>query len=71
MKRCVVVALAVLSLLVGARPGRAQAPANHEVLRLRVVNDEGGEIAASRDRGASWVMLGHVLRYTHQVSRNG
>ena len=42
-----------------------------EILRLRIVNDYGGEISASSDRGQSWQMLGRVLRYTTQVNSKG
>jgi hypothetical protein len=42
-----------------------------EILRLRIVNDYGGEIAASKDGGITWDVLGRVLRYTTQVNRKG
>ena len=42
-----------------------------EILRLRIVNDYGGEIAASEDGGITWEVLGRVLRYTTQVNRKG
>ncbi|MGD0111186.1 MAG: hypothetical protein ABSD48_04925 [Armatimonadota bacterium] len=45
--------------------------ASHEILRLRIVNDVGGEISASRDQGLSWQTVGRVVRYTTQVSRKG
>jgi len=43
----------------------------HEILRLRIVNAAGGEIAASRDGGESWQPVGRVVRYTTQVNRRG
>ncbi len=42
-----------------------------EILRLRIVNDRGGEIAASRDGGETWRPLGRVLRYTVRVNARG
>jgi len=39
-----------------------------EIYRLRIVNDSGGEIAASRDGGATWSPLGRVLRWTEKVN---
>jgi hypothetical protein len=38
-----------------------------EIYRLRIVNDAGGEIAGSRDGGATWSPLGRVVRWTEQV----
>lgn len=52
-------------------PGRAEEPLAHEILRLRVVNDNGGPIAASKDGGATWTALGCVVQYTTQVNRKG
>jgi hypothetical protein len=43
----------------------------HEILRVRIVNDANGEIAVSRDRGATWQGLGRVLRYTARVNPKG
>jgi hypothetical protein len=43
----------------------------HEILRIRLLNDCGGEIAASRDQGVTWSLLGHVLRYTTAVNTSG
>lgn len=42
-----------------------------EILRLRIVNDSGGEISASRDAGRSWQILGRVIQYTTKVNRRG
>ncbi len=42
-----------------------------EILRLRIVNDAGGAVEASRDGGLSWQRLGTVLRYTEQVNPRG
>ncbi len=42
-----------------------------EILRLRVVNEAGGAVEASRDGGLSWRRLGTVLRYTEQVNTRG
>ncbi len=48
---------------------RAGAP--EEILRIRVVNDYGGEVSVSRDSGASWRVLGRVLRYTTRTNTRG
>lgn len=42
-----------------------------EIYRLRLVNDENGLITGSRDQGATWETLGHVLGYTEKVSTQG
>lgn len=42
-----------------------------EVYRLRIVNDVNGEIAGSRDEGATWEPIGHVLYYTEKVTNQG
>jgi hypothetical protein len=42
-----------------------------EVARLRLVNDQGGEISVSRDAGQTWTVIGHVVHYTTQVSNQG
>lgn len=42
-----------------------------ELLRVRLVNDAGGAIAVSRDRGLTWRQVGQVLRYTTQVNPRG
>jgi len=51
--------------------GRAEEPPARELLRLRVVNDNGGQIAVSKDGGATWTALGCVVQYTTQVNRKG
>ncbi len=48
--------------------GRAPA---RELVRLRIVNDVGGPIAASYDGGQTWHDVGSVLRYTTRVSNRG
>jgi hypothetical protein len=50
---------------------RGSAAPTREVLRLRIVNDAGGEIAASFDAGITWQPVGRVVRYTTQVTRQG
>ena len=42
-----------------------------ELYRLRIVNDSNGLISGSRDGGMTWLTLGHVTAYTHQVSDEG
>ena len=42
-----------------------------EILRLRVVNDSEGEIAASSDGGETWRRMGRVVRYTARVNERG
>ncbi len=42
-----------------------------ELYRLRIVNDQQGEISASTDAGKSWQTLGHVIRYTTKASTEG
>ena len=42
-----------------------------EILRLRVVNDSEGEIAASSDGGETWRRMGRVVRYTSRVNERG
>jgi hypothetical protein len=42
-----------------------------EIYRIRVVNDLGGDIAASRDAGKTWEMLGHVLGYCEKDAQEG
>ena len=65
----------LLALLVCALPaasGTDRAAADErEILRLRIVNDAGGEVSASADGGLTWQTLGHVLHYTTQVNRKG
>ncbi len=58
--------LVILLLLVGASPAAAQdeQPAP-ELYRIRVVNEAGGAIELSSDRGATWDGLGKV---THPAS---
>ena len=46
-------------------------PVFREVARLRIVNDKGGEICISRDGGEHWTLLGHVVKFTSKVDRNG
>ncbi len=48
-----------------------QNSAKMEIYRLRIVNDSHGLISGSRDCGASWVALGHVLTYTQKVAEEG
>lgn len=43
----------------------------HEIYRLRLVNDENGAITGSRDQGINWQQLGKVLGYTEQVTTQG
>ncbi len=67
---------AAISILIGLmmllpRVGRTEEPTTREVLRLRVVNDNGGPIAVSKDGGATWTALGCVVQYTAQVNRQG
>jgi hypothetical protein len=62
--------LLVASLVAPCSQLEAQGGAR-EILRLCVVNDANGEISASRDAGLTWQTIGHVLRYTTQVSRKG
>jgi hypothetical protein len=57
---------AALAALLLAAPGYAQ-----ELLRIRIANCASGEVAVSRDRGATWTAVGHVVRYTTRVNRNG
>ena len=63
-------ALIIAAAAVLAPPAGFSALANcrdgapEEILRIRVVNDHGGEVSVSRDSGASWRVLGRVLRYT-------
>ncbi len=66
MRRVHVLLAAALGALLLAGPSNAQ-----ELLRIRVANCANGEIAVSRDAGARWTTVGHVVRYTTQVSRNG
>jgi len=65
----------LLALLVCVLPAASRADslpeAAHEILRLRIVNDAGGEVSASADGGLTWQVLGHVLRYTTQANRKG
>ncbi len=42
-----------------------------EIARVRVVNDEQGEISVSQDAGRTWHVLGHVVRYTSKVNEEG
>lgn len=42
-----------------------------EIYRIRIVNDANGMIAASRDGGATWEVIGHVVTYTQKVSDQG
>lgn len=70
----VVFALVVCLLTCAARAAPAvpwSECGRREILRLRIVNDYGGEIAASKDGGVSWRALGRVLRYTTQVNPEG
>jgi len=48
-----------------------QAGAPREILRIRVVNDYGGEVSVSRDAGASWRAIGRVVRYTTRANPRG
>ncbi len=48
--------------------GWAPAP---ELVRVRIVNDAGGAIAASYDCGQTWHHVGSVVRYTTRVSNRG
>ncbi len=68
-----IAALAALlcSGLPRAAAGEGEAGELSEILRLRIVNDRGGAISASRDGGRSWQTLGRVLRYTSKVNRRG
>lgn len=45
--------------------------AETELLRIRIVNDHGGEVAVSRDCGRSWNLVGRVVRYTSKVNPRG
>lgn len=65
--------LLVLALcgLGAADAGRDTDGGGREILRLRIVNDCGGEIAASKDAGIGWQVLGRVIRYTTQVNPRG
>jgi len=47
------------------------AGASQEILRIRVVNDYRGEVSVSRDAGASWRVLGRVVRYTTRANPRG
>ena len=38
---------------------------------LRLVNDQGGEIAVSTDQGASWRIIGHVLQHAEKIEPKG
>ncbi len=70
MKRtCLLLTLLLVAGLTA--PVRGFAAPGHEMLRLRIVNDAGGEIAASFDAGATWQPVGRVVRYTTQVTRQG
>jgi len=70
MKRtCLLLTLLFIASLTAQVRGSA-AP-TREVLRLRIVNDAGGEIAASFDAGITWQPVGRVVRYTTQVTRQG
>jgi hypothetical protein len=73
MKLCVTTLLLALLVCFLGAAARASDPweAEREIARLRIVNDSNGEIAESTDRGASWHVLGHVLRYTTQVNTKG
>lgn len=42
-----------------------------ELHRVRLVNEAGGEIAVSRDRGATWERVGAVVRFTERVNPRG
>lgn len=48
-----------------------QAPAMEEIYRLRIVNDENGAVMGLHTGSTRWDMLGHVVRYTTQVSHEG
>ena len=48
-----------------------QAPALFEIARLRIHNAVNGVIEGSRDRGQTWVLLGHVLQPTLKVNPRG
>ncbi|MFB3882548.1 MAG: hypothetical protein ACE149_14875 [Armatimonadota bacterium] len=43
----------------------------HEILRICIVNDAGGEISVSSDGGGTWTAVGRVLRYTTRVNTRG
>jgi hypothetical protein len=38
---------------------------------LRLVNDNGGEVAVSKDQGRSWKLLGRVTQYSTKVNPEG
>jgi hypothetical protein len=42
-----------------------------ELARIRIVNDAGGEVAASYDGGQTWTPVGRVLRYTTRANPRG
>lgn len=42
-----------------------------ELARVRIVNDAGGEIEVSYDRGETWSGAGRVLRYTTRTNPRG
>ncbi len=67
--RCLLVC--ALSLLAAAALAAEPPIPGHEILRLRIVNDQGGTISVSRDQGQSWSEAGHVLAFTTQVNRRG
>jgi hypothetical protein len=61
----------LFAVLPAVTSAKADVPTTHEVLRFRIVNDAGGEIAASFDGGRIWQTAGRVIRYTTQVNRRG
>ncbi|MCJ7822637.1 MAG: hypothetical protein MUQ26_06110 [Armatimonadetes bacterium] len=72
MLAIIIAAAAVLASPAGL-PALAtcQAGASQEILRIRVVNDYGGEVSVSRDAGASWRAIGRVVRYTTRTNPRG
>ncbi len=69
--RAATIALSLLVLSLGAMAATAPPEVEREILRLRIVNDYGGEIAASADHGETWKVLGRVVRYTTRVNTKG